>query len=72
MMESKAKVISIKASSSCTVKIKDNYYKIEYTEERAFPEGDDIDLDLEKQLLFDSCNNTVDTQIEDILQTFKK
>lgn len=69
---SKAVTNRIVATSRVAVKIKDNYYTIEYLEERSIPDNPDIDLDKERLLLFDAVNNTVDTQIADIVKSFKK
>jgi len=71
MNESKAKVVSIKATSRSAVKIRDNYYTVEYTEERTIPDVDDIDLDAERTFLWNDVNNIVDNQIEEIVKTFK-
>ncbi len=60
----------IAATSRCAVKIKDNYYTIEASEERAFPQGGIIDLDEEYKALFDSVNGVVDGQMNEILDTF--
>ena len=65
-----AKTTLISASSSVTIKIKDNYYKVEYKEERELCEGDNVDF--ETQSLWDDVNTTVDTQAEDILRTFNR
>ena len=69
---SKAITTKITANSKCTVKLKDNYYSIEFTEERTLPEVGDVDLDAERQVLFDDVNAVVDEQINQILDTFKK
>ena len=71
MYESKAKVVSIKATSRSAVKIKDNFYTVEYTEERTIPEVDDIDLDAERSLLWNDVNAVVDNQVEEIVKTFR-
>lgn len=68
---SKAKVVSIKATSRAAVKIRDNYYTIEYTEERTIPDIEDIDMDEERTILWTDVNATVDNQIEEIVKTFK-
>lgn len=67
----KAKTTKISASSSVTIKIRDNYYKVEFSEERELPTGEDFNLTAEKDALFDSVNATVDQQAEDILRTFQ-
>lgn len=62
------KVMSIKASSRASIKIKDSFYTIEYGEERSIEEGDDITEEREK--LWAECNGEVDKQVEDILKAF--
>lgn len=67
-----AKIITIKATSRASVKIKDNYYTVEYGEERSLPadmpEGQIIE---ERNALWDDCNAEVDAQIHDIVSSFK-
>lgn len=70
--ESKATTKTIKATSRASVAIDKNYYTLEYTEERAIPDLPNIDLLLEKTLLWDEVNAQVDRQIEDVLKTFGK
>lgn len=73
MYESKAKITKITATSRVAVKVKDNYYTIEYAEERAIPDVDTVDIDIERELLFDDINKLVDSQISDIIvSTHKK
>lgn len=71
MQESKAIVTTIKATSRASVKVKDNFYTVEYCEERAIPNLDDVDIEHERQLLWNTVNTECDNQIEEILRTFK-
>lgn len=66
---SKAVTTSIKATSRVALKVRDNFYTVEFTEERAVPEG--CDIEEERAELWDAVNNTVDDQCEQILKTFK-
>lgn len=69
-----AKTTKITATSRSAVKIRDNYYTIELSEERTLPsdiELSDDELTREKRDLFDSVNMEVDRQIEDIVNTFR-
>ena len=68
---SKAVITNIKATSRVAIKIRDNFYTVEYTEERAIPDADGIDIEIEQNLLFDSVNAIVDAQAEDIIKTFQ-
>lgn len=70
--ESKAIVTTIKATSRNAIKIGDNYYTVEYSEERTIPDVDGVDIEMERNLLFDDVNNIVDKQSEDIISAFSK
>ena len=63
-----AKTTTIKASSRASVKVGDNFYTIEWTEERTIQPKDDIEE--ERTLLWDDVNREVDNQIEDILEAY--
>lgn len=73
MAKSKATTTTIKISSRASVGIQKrgttNYFTVEYTEERSIPE--DADIEEERQLLWDTCNNQVDEQIEEIIEMNK-
>ena len=73
-MAYKVKGISTKitATSRVAIKIKDNYYTVECSEERSIPDVEGVDIEKERQALFDDVNATVDGQIEDIYNTFNK
>lgn len=70
--ESKAIINKISATSRGAVKIRDNYFTVEYAEERTIPELPDIDIDKEREILWDEVNCVVDNQIQDIINTYKK
>lgn len=70
--ESKAKITTISATSRASVKIRDNYFTVEYHEERVIPEIDGVQIDKERELLWNTVNNECDNQIEEISATFKK
>jgi hypothetical protein len=69
--ESKAKISTIRATSRASVKIRDNYYTLEYTEERVIPDIEGVDITAEKKILWDAVNEEVDAQIEDVIKSFK-
>ena len=71
MYESKAKTTTIKATSRSAIKVRDNYYTVEATEERSIPDVEGVDLNAEWSILWDSLNAIVDSQIEQIVKTFK-
>ena len=62
----------IKFSSRASVKVKDNFYTVEYGEERQIDNFENVDINKERQLLIDDCNKQVDNQIEEIVKTFVK
>lgn len=70
--ESKAIISKISATSRVSVKIRDSYFTVEYSEERIIPELDDIDISEERRLLWDTVNLEVDKQIDDIYAEFEK
>ena len=73
MYEPKAETSKIKFTSRCAIKIADNYYTVEATEERyIFPDMENVDLKEEWSALCDSVNSVVDAQAEEIVSTFKK
>lgn len=70
--EVKGKTTKITATSRVAIKIKDNYYTVEYSEERSINEDESTDMERERQCLFDDVNAVVDAQAEDIVKTFQK
>lgn len=72
MYEPKAVPTSIKATSRIALKIRDNFYTIEYAEERLVPAVDGIDMEQERKMLFDDVNAVVDNQAIEIENLFKK
>lgn len=70
-MESKAVVTKISATSRIALKIRDNYYTVEYLEERSLPDIPDIDVEAEREMLFEAVNSMVDTEADNILKSFK-
>jgi len=64
---------SIKISSRASVKVGDSFYTLEYTEERSInPDATEEEILKERKNLWDTCNNEVDMQIEDIMKLYKK
>lgn len=62
----------ISALSRCAIKVHDNFYTVECSEERAINNADGIDMDAEFKMLFDELNKITDAQCEDIIDTFTK
>ena len=65
---SKASVTEISATSRVAIKVRDNFYTVEYTEKRAIPDVEGLDIDAERLALFDAVNGVVDAQAEDIIR----
>lgn len=70
--ESVAQITTIAATSRASVKIRDNYFTVEYHEERVIPDVKGVNIEKERQLLWDTVNAECDNQIEEISKTFKK
>ena len=64
----KAVVTEISATSRVAIKVRDNFYTVEYTEKRAVPDVEGIDIEAERIALFDAVNGIVDAQAEDIIR----
>ena len=62
----------ITATSRASVKIKDSYYTVEYSEERIVPQDIVVNLEEERKELWDKVNSEVDNQIQEILDAFGK
>ena len=67
---SKAITTSIRVTSRASMKVSDNFFTVEYCEERSVPE--DCNIEEERKLLWDDCNAEVDNQIQEIMDTFRK
>lgn len=64
---SKAKINKITATSRSSIKIREQYFTFEYSEERLIPDLPDVDIETERALLWEDCNAEVDNQIQTIL-----
>ena len=64
------RTVSIKATSRVSLKLKDNFYTVEYSEERIIPDSDDIDIQEERDALWDTVNDECDNQAAEIKKTF--
>lgn len=64
----------ISAVSRAAIKVKDNYYTVEASEERSLPNDSiyEVKMDEEWKALFDSLNEVVDNQMQEIIDTFVK
>lgn len=66
-----AKTTTIKATSRASIKIRDSFFTLEYTEERTVPDYlSEGDIMLERQALWDTVNAEVDNQIEDTIKNY--
>ena len=64
------KVVSIRATSRISTKLKDDFYTFEYCEERQIEDGDDVEQAREE--LWTTCHEEVDTQVEEIIKIVRK
>lgn len=69
--EQKAKTKEIHATSRVSLKIGDTFYTLEYSESRLIPDIEDINIDIEKQLLWKDVNNEVDNQAEELTKSLQ-
>ena len=74
--ESRAVTTSIQAHSRISVKLNDTFYTFEFVETREFPvdlidEGR-IDLNKERELLWDEVHAQVDKQVQDVVEMLKE
>lgn len=67
--KSKAITTQIKATSRVSTKIGDDFYTLEFTEERTIPDVEGVDLEKERKRLWDDVNYSVDVQMEDTVKT---
>lgn len=71
LYESKATISKITATSRASLKVKDSYFTVEYSEERIIPDIDGVSIKDERTLLWDTVNAEVDNQCEQIIKSFK-
>lgn len=66
-----AKTVKISGTSKATIQIKNNYYSFSYSEERELPEDHiRVNIEKERELLWETLNAEVDKQIEEITQLY--
>lgn len=67
----KATPTAIAATVSSTLKLRDNYFKVEVHEERSVPAEVDVDMEREWQFLLDELNTVCDDQTDEIIKSFR-
>ena len=70
--ESKAVTVTIKFTSRASITVDGKWYTIECTEERIIPDINGVDIEQERALLWDTVNDEVDAQINDIYDAYSK
>lgn len=65
-----AKTTSIRATSRTSIKLGDNFFTVEYSEERSVSE--DCNIEEERETLWDDVNREVDNQIDDIQDMYRE
>lgn len=68
----KAVTSKISATSRCSLKIRDNFYTVEYTEERVIPQVEGVNIEKEREILWETVNNECDNQALEIKKTFSR
>lgn len=66
----KGKPVKITAVSRSAIKVHDNFYTVEASEERSIPDSD-VNMEEEYDALFNELNDVVDKQVKNIVDTFK-
>lgn len=66
--EQKAITTQIRATSRASVKIGNDFYTVEYSEERTVPDVEGVNLEKERTILWDCVNDEVDAQIDTIIK----
>ena len=62
--ESKAIITTIRATSRASIKVRDNFFTVEFCEERMIPDVKGIDIEEERALLWDTVNDECDNQVD--------
>lgn len=68
----KAVTSTIRATSRMSLKVKDNFYTVEYTEERVIPDVEGVDIEQERVALWDAVNAEVDNQAQEIYNSIRR
>ena len=68
--EPKAIISKIQATSRMSLRVNENYFTIEYTEERTIPNIEGVDIEQEREALWDAVNAQCDDQAGIIWDTF--
>ena len=68
----KAVTSTIRATSRMSLKVKDNFYTVEYTEERVIPDVEDVSIEQERVALWDAVNAEVDNQAQEIYNSIRR
>ena len=63
--------VEIRADSSATVEINKKWFKVSYGETRIINNPETVNIEEERQKIWDTVNGEVDKQIQDIIQSFK-
>ena len=70
--ESKAVTSKIQATSRISLKVNETFYTLEYSEERLIPTVDGVCIEKEREMLWNTVNEEVDKQAEDVQKMYKK
>ena len=63
--------VEIRADSSATVEINKKWFKVSYGETRIINNPQKVNMDQERENIWNTVNSEVDKQIQDIIESFK-
>ena len=69
--KSKAITTQIQATYRISAKIHDNFHTVEYTEQRQIPDVKGVNIEKEKEALWNDVITEIENQIEDIFDSYK-
>lgn len=68
--EQKAITTAIRFTSRCSIQIDGKFYTFEACEERIIPDMEGVDIEKERQLLWDTVNDEVDDQATEAYKAY--
>ena len=70
--EPKAITTQIQATYRISTKIHENFHTVEYTEQRQIPDVEGVDIAKEKEALWNAVIVEIESQIDDIVDSYKQ
>jgi len=66
------KTTAIRFTSRASVCVDKNYYTVEACEERLIPDIEGVDIEAERQALWDTVNEQCDEQVKEIIEVYRR